>query len=266
MPLTPYPDINELLDSLLQQIRSILGDKLVGLYLYGSLVTGDFDYDISDIDLLAVTSYDLNPAEFDRLQQMHNDIAGQNKQWDNRIEVAYISAAALKTYKTHTSQIAIISPGEPFHIKEAGKDWAINWYSVREKGVALYGPPPQTIIDPITKLEFIQIVIDQTRQWSGWLDNIKSRPYQAYAILTMCRALYAYKHGDQVSKKQAALWAQQELPEWSLLISNALAWREAYRDQEVDHKATLPETIRFVRFVIGRVTGTAHSGEQNKDQ
>lgn len=252
---THYPDINNILDSLLSQIRLILGDKLVGLYLYGSLVTGDFDHDISDIDLLAVTSSDLTPDEFDRLHQMHDHIAEQNNQWDNRIEVAYISTTALKTYKSRPSQIAIISPGEPFHIKEAGKDWAINWYSVRDKGVALFGPPPQAIIDPITKEEFIRIVIEQTKAWADWLDNIQSRPYQAYAILTMCRALYAYKNGDQVSKKQAALWAQKELPEWSPLIENALSWREAYRDHDVDPKATLPETIEFVRFVIDKVAG-----------
>ena len=253
--MSPYPDINNILDTLLFQIHSILGDNLVGLYLYGSLATGDFDYDISDIDLLAVTSSDLTPDEFDRLHQMHDHIAAQNKDWDNRIEVAYISTAALKTYKSHPSQIAIISPGEPFHIKEAGKDWAINWYSVREKGITLFGPPPQTIIDPITKEEFIQIVVNQTKQWASWLDNIQSRPYQAYAILTMCRALYAYKNGEQASKKQAALWAQKELPQWSPLIKSALSWRQAYLDQNIDHAATLPQTIQFVRFVIDRVAG-----------
>lgn len=259
VPPTLYPDINRLLDTLLSQIQIILSDKLVSLYLYGSLVTGDFDHDISDIDLLAVTSSDLDPAEFDRLQQMHDDIADQNKQWDNRIEIAYLSTAALKTYKSHPSNIAIISPGEPFHTKEAGIDWLINWYIVREKGIPLFGPSPDIIIDPITHEEFIQAVIDQTKDWGmsaagGGLDHIHSRPYQAYAILTMCRALYAFKNGDQVSKKQAALWAQKELPEWSSLISNALAWREAYREQDVDHAATLPETVGFVRFVVARVT------------
>ena len=35
--------------------------------------------------------------------------------------------------------------------------------------------------------------------------------------------------GERVSKRQAALWAQEELPEWSGLIRSALAWREAWR-------------------------------------
>ncbi|MEZ0537617.1 nucleotidyltransferase domain-containing protein [Caldicellulosiruptoraceae bacterium PP1] len=51
---TPYEDINHLLNSLLSRIQNIFGTKFLGFYLYGSLVWGDFDKDISDIDLLAV--------------------------------------------------------------------------------------------------------------------------------------------------------------------------------------------------------------------
>ena len=51
---TAYADINELLEILLTSMQKILGEKLVGLYLYGSLVIGDFDPAISDIDLFAL--------------------------------------------------------------------------------------------------------------------------------------------------------------------------------------------------------------------
>jgi predicted nucleotidyltransferase len=43
MPHTPYPDVDELLESLHSRIRAVLGERLAGLYLYGSLTTGDFD-------------------------------------------------------------------------------------------------------------------------------------------------------------------------------------------------------------------------------
>jgi predicted nucleotidyltransferase len=55
MQVTSYTDINALLDSLLMHMQNILRQKLVGLYLYGSLVSGDFDYESSDIDVLAVS-------------------------------------------------------------------------------------------------------------------------------------------------------------------------------------------------------------------
>ncbi len=255
MQPTAYPDVNDLLDSLLSQVQTILRQKLVGLYLYGSLVTGDVDIDISDIDLLAATAGDLNETEFSALNKMQDDIVSTYQQWENRLEIAYLSLHALKTFKTCTSQIAIISPGEPFHLKAAGRDWLMNWYIVRERGITLSGPPPTKIIEPISKEEFIQAVKEHAEGWRDWVNNSKNRPAQAYAILTLCRALYTYKNGEPVSKPQAALWAAAELPEWASLIKNALLWRQAWREPVVDPDATLPETRRFVNFVIDQITG-----------
>ncbi len=248
---TPYTDINTLLEILLSGMQSILGPKLVGVYLYGSLVTGDFDRDSSDIDLVTVTSSDIDEGEFNALLAMHTDFATQHSEWDGRIEVAYISTHALKTYKTQTSQIAVISPGEPFHLKEAGIDWLINWYTIREKGVTLFGPSPKTLIDPIAKDEYLLAVRDHAQYWRKWPSSIsQQRPSQAYGILTLCRAMYTLAKGELTSKKQAALWAEKEFPQWASLVQNALLWRQAWRDQNVDHDATWPETLRFVNFAI----------------
>jgi hypothetical protein len=253
MAITPHPDINQLLGDLLDQMQRILGQKLVGLYLYGSLVSGDFDRDTSDIDLLAATESDIDDQEFQQLQSMHNDLIARNQYWRNRLEIAYLSITALKTFRTHTSKIAIISPGEPFHIKEAGKDWLINWWVVREQGVVLFGPAPSTIIDPISKQEFLEVVQAHTRSWRDWIADMRDQPSQAYAILTLCRALYAYNNGEQVSKKQAALWAQERFPQWASLIQQALVWRQNWRDQIIDIEATFPTTVRFIYFAVDQI-------------
>ncbi|MEA2598925.1 MAG: hypothetical protein QOF01_5394 [Thermomicrobiales bacterium] len=69
-------------------------------------------------------------------------------------------------------------------------------------------------------------------------------------IITMCRNLYLFRNHTVASKREAAAWAAQLLPEWSSLIRNALVWREATDDELADQDATLPETSRFVHFVI----------------
>jgi hypothetical protein len=121
---------------------------------------------------------------------------------------------------------------------------------VREKGVTLFGPPPHEIIEPISKEEFIQAVKIQAGEWRDWMNTIETRPSQAYAIITLCRALYAMRVGEQTGKRQAALWAAEELPAWSDLIQNALVWRRNWAEQNVDHAATLPDMRRFVNHVI----------------
>jgi hypothetical protein len=56
---TPYSDVNAVLDGLLSGVKQILGPRFVGMYLGGSLATGDFDPLRSDIDFLVVTTEDL---------------------------------------------------------------------------------------------------------------------------------------------------------------------------------------------------------------
>ena len=253
MQATAYAEINDLLEDLLVQLHHVLDQKLIGVYLYGSLVWGDFDRESSDIDLVVATAADIVAQEFRDLDTMQLGFTEKYTHWDGRIEIAYVSTAALQTFKSHTYKLAVISPGEPFNIKESDPGWLMNWYMVQEQGRTLFGPAPATLIDPISKQEFIQTVKQHAARWGEWIYDSHSRPAQAYAILTMCRALYTCMHGVQVSKRKAAEWAAQELPEWSHLIQSALLWRAAWRDDAVDHTATFPETLRFVQFVIARI-------------
>jgi len=146
MHRTSNTDVNALLDELLSQMRESIGANLVGLYLYGSLTAGDFDCERSDIDLLAATASEISDSEFNALERLHNRFTGGHAAWEDRLDIAYISVAALKTFGAYPRQIAVISPGEPFHRKEAEHGWLMNWYVVREYGLTLFGPPPRAII------------------------------------------------------------------------------------------------------------------------
>src|SRR5215216_4948894 len=110
-PSTSEAAVDALLGSIRQAIVTVTGSSLVGLYLFGSLATGDFDAAVSDIDLLAVLA----------------DLAQANPAWDDRIEVVYISTPGLANCRTDTTTIAVISTGEPFHVMKAGPDWILNW-------------------------------------------------------------------------------------------------------------------------------------------
>lgn len=249
MHATQYSDVNTLLARLLPCVRDVLQENLVGVYLYGSVATGDFDTGVSDVDLLAVTSTDLSAAEFAAVRAMHLEVARDNPEWEDRVEVAYLSVAALRSFRSQTSPIAVISPGEPFHMKDAGTDWLANWYCVRENGVALHGPPPHALIAPISREEFAQCIRDYAADWGDRIRDAREPKLQAYAILTMCRALHTHVTGEQASKKQAALWAQAKLPQWSALIQSALARRDAWRETQVFDAAAHADSVRFVTLV-----------------
>lgn len=248
MQPTPYDNVNILLGELLKNIQKILAENLLGLYLNGSLVLGDFDLNISDIDLVAILTKDINDKEFKALKEMHEEFVEKHKDWNDRIEVCYISLTAINLTMVRESNIVNISPGEQFHRTKSRKEWLMNWYLTREKSMVLYGPSPKTIIDQISKEEFIQSVKDHVTSWGKWVQDMKNPYAQSYAILSLCRALYAYRKGDQVSKKQAAIWAQGELPEWSEVIKDALKWREGGKYKPAD-ETTHFKTVQFVNYV-----------------
>jgi hypothetical protein len=252
MPPTPHDHVNILLERLLTQMQAILDDRLIGLYLYGSLVTGDFD-DSSDVDLLAVLSADLDPATFDSLDEMHQTIVANDPQWADRIEIAYLSQRALQTFRTRPSPIGIISPGEPFHIIKAGIDWLMNWYNVRKRGVTLVGPSPDAFIEPISDDEYVRAVQAHMVMWPDWIAGDHDLPFQSYTILTLCRGFYTIKSGEYVSKARAAAWAAQQYPMWAATIQNAVLWRQGRWAVDLDPAATLPETRRFVRFMVDQI-------------
>jgi len=96
--LTPYADVNELLTLLVSELAATLGEMLSGLYLFGSLVAGDFDPGISDVDLVVATSTELNKAETERLRVMHAEISRRVPDFEHRLEVHYIALAPLRRY------------------------------------------------------------------------------------------------------------------------------------------------------------------------
>lgn len=247
------PETRRLLEDLQTGIRTILGDRLVGLYLYGSLVTEDFTPGVSDADLLAVTRGDVTNDDLDQLRIMHADLARRFPDWDDRIEVAYLSAHGLRTFRTERSPLTIISPGEPLHRVWAGEDWLMNWYFVRAGGVALYGQPPDALIPAISLDEFITAVRKHADDWGRVIETRRSIKEQSYAILTLCRALYSHRFGKPVSKERATAWAIGAMPEWSDLIERAWLWRSDPQPEDLP-EIVYPETLRFINDARARIS------------
>jgi predicted nucleotidyltransferase len=225
MPITAYPQVNQVLNSLLSDFQRILRDDLVGVYLFGSLMAGDFDESISDIDLLVALVHTLDDNTFHALDHMHEQTVQQFPQWNGRIEIAYVSAPALKICSTEPYKIGTISPGEPFHIIDSSEGWLMNWYLVQETGQTLFGKPKTDVIELISKAEYIQVVKEHTLLWHEWLKDAKDKSFLSYAVLTICRGVYTVKHKHPASKIVASAWAKNTYPQWETLIDNALKWR-----------------------------------------
>ena len=249
--ITPYPEVNAILEVLLSRVKEVLANRFTGLYLYGSLASGDFDPERSDIDFLVVTDGELPNELLPSLAAMHERIAASASSWARRLEGSYIPLQALRRYDPEHAFHPSIGVDWGFGVNGHSSDWIIQRHIIRQQGVVIAGPPPQTLIDPISPQDLRRAVLETLHGW--WAEQLQnparlqSREYQAYAVLTMCRALYTLKEGTIISKPAAVHWAQQTLDlQWAGLIERALVW---YEDDGIDD---LQETLEFIRFTLER--------------
>ena len=139
-----------LVEELKTGLGSALGSELVAVYLYGSSVSGGFDEDVSDIDLLVVTAQDLNEMDQGRIEALHARIVERHPEWDDRLELVYVGRETLAHFRAGGT-IGVISPGEPFHIRDGIELWLQNFYLVRETGMTLTGPMPSATVPEISR-------------------------------------------------------------------------------------------------------------------
>ncbi len=135
------------------------------------------------------------------------------REWSNRIETVYIGQDALRSFRTSTGRLAVISPGEPFHLREEPPAaWIQNWYLVQETGVVLFGPPAESLIPPVAWPEFVAASVRYAGEIASKRLEDFSPGYLAYSVLTVCRAQRTVEAGTHGSKQEAAAWARERDP------------------------------------------------------
>jgi hypothetical protein len=256
---TPYPEVNTLLQELLESVQAILGSHFVGLYLDGSLSSGDFDQD-SDVDFVVVTDDEISGDLFSALQAMHERIATIDSWCATQLEGSYISQRALRRYDPAHTLHPNIERGRGERLKMIHHDEArdIHRHVLRERGITLAGPAPRALIDPVSPTRLRQAMLTLLPGWAAQIlrepAQIKYRGYQSYTVLSLCRVLYTLQYGTVVSKPVAARWAQATLSEhWVPLIERAWAGRHDPGSEASSEDVS--ETLEFIRYAM--LTGLA---------
>ena len=244
---TPYPYVNEVLHALLLEVKAILGKRFDGMYLYGSLASGGFNPQRSDIDFLVVTDGLLPEETVAALGEMHARLSASGGKWAGKLEGAYVPRQLLRSYQPNGPQVPTLNEGK-FYLDSLGSDWVIQYHILREHSAAVEGPSLQGLIEPVSPQALRQAVVRVLDEWWGpmladhhWLQRSE---YQAYAVLTMCRSLYTLQQGGMLSKTAAARWARQALDEkWRGLVDWAEAWPEDQGDR-------LDDVLELVRYTV----------------
>lgn len=250
---TVYPEINLLLGKLLAGAQSALREQFVGMYLYGSLASGDFNPDTSDVDFLIVTEGELSEERVHELEMLHQRLWASGLKWAAKLEGAYAPRQLIRRHDPSAPPCPSVNERQ-FYVAHLGSDWVIQRHILRECGVVVAGPSPAELIDPVSGDEVRAAVIQIMKEWwepmlrnPAWLDE-RGPEYKVYAVVSMCRVLYTLEHKEIASKPVSARWAIQQVEEAQRQqIEDALVWKYGMKWNH-----TLDEALGLIQYVMER--------------
>ena len=265
IPSYPYPKLKDVLTIFVDKQKQALGENLLGVYLVGSLASGDFDLD-SDIDFLCVIKDELEETDIKALPKIQKNIQEINCYPAKHLEGSYITERDLTDWNVVGKKLYYFDNGST-SIEQSTHDnkWHVRWI-LREGGITLIGQKPKTFLESIPIHELIneirttmvQGLKDFETEIKGPLSFSNSRFGQSFYVLTYCRMLHTIYSGTVQSKKISAEWAKQTIDtHWTKIIDQAWEERKGVRfgkkiGQRANHKL-LQETMMFMKYCVSQI-------------
>jgi predicted nucleotidyltransferase len=266
IPDLPYPELREVLTNFVNEISSELSNNLVGIYLVGSLAIGDFDLD-SDVDFLVVTQGELTETNIKSLPEIQARIQKMDCYPAKHLEGSFICIDDLNNWQTVGEKEFYYFDNGSTELEKSNHDnqWHVRWI-LREHGIPLVGPEPETFMQPIPPAEIANemktAMLQNMKAFAEEIDRPRSfwnsRFGQSFTVLTYCRMLQTLQTGTVQSKKAAASWAKQTVdPKWVGLIDQAWEERQGVRFMEKirqrAEQALLDETLEFIKYIVSLI-------------
>jgi len=246
---------NSELGSFLQKwtdnIKEIIPNKLMGIYIFGSVILDDFQKGISDIDFLVVTKKSINKKEQQALKKMHTMLIKESlyaKQLEGEYaEQKAISVSGIKGKVTRCNYDKVI-------LNTKSETTPCILFYIQKAGINLYGPPAKEIIPVLSKSEVQKAMFDYINKKIPKAANqakIKQEDPKLISsdLLNMCRGLYAIKENKPISKTKVGKWALLNLDKkWQPLIKSALLVRHQKATNK-DIELLKKQSLNFFNYI-----------------
>lgn len=224
----------ELLHVIAGEYRKILGDKLVGIYVHGSIAFGCFRWEKSDIDFLVVTEEIPTREEKERLMEvlMNLEKEAPPKGFEmsvvlekNCVSFVYPTPFELHFSNAHRESCRKDLKAYCRSMNGTDKDLAAHFTVIRAVGIVLYGKEIAAVFGDVPREDYLDsIKCDVADSENEMMENPVS------IILNLCRVLAYMEENLVLSKEQGGLWGLKNLPAcYRSVIQAAL---EAYGSDE----------------------------------
>ena len=223
-----FVDEQALLQRLCSTYQAILGDKLTGFYVHGSIAFGCFTWATGDIDFLCVVDAPLMQAEKEALIRVLLDLSPDAPPKGFEMSVVLRDVCAPFQYPTpfelhfsnaHKARAEADLSAYCRDMHGTDPDLAAHITVLHHVGLALYGPPIAEVFGAVPRASYLDSILGDV---GGAEVDIRQNP--VYVALNLCRVLAFLADGAVLSKQQGGLWGLARLPEaYQPLLRAALA-------------------------------------------
>jgi hypothetical protein len=222
----PQP-VQQVLNTYISLINDALPGLLTGLYLHGSVALGAYDPGLSDIDCIAITSRRCNPSDIETLRVVHYTLIERYPQ--AQLEGSYLQRQDLGGSK------ATIPPHPHIHdgiVHASGYHDinAVTWWVLKNRGIAVLGPAPETFALQIDWDDLLVKMHDNLNTyWARFTTTPRRMAWLLddygiqWTVLGVLRQFYAFRERTITSKTAAGTYALAHTPrQWHRLIQEAI--------------------------------------------
>lgn len=217
--------VQNLLNEIVDRYQEILGDNMVGIYLYGSLTFGCFLWEQSDIDFIVLTEHDLYQEEKEAVIRVL--LSMEDKEPNKGFEMSivqkkvccpfvYPTPFVLHFSKLHREACKRDLKAYCEKMHGVDRDLAAHFTMIRKNGIALVGEEISSVFGEVPASMYWDSICSDVKNATG---EIQENP--VYVILNLCRVLAYKKDGLILSKCEGAAWGEEMLPGYSKLIRKA---------------------------------------------
>jgi predicted nucleotidyltransferase len=234
------------------ELRSLLGENLLGIYLHGSLAQGGFQPARSDIDILVVSEQGIEPAKRRTIVEMLLRLSKA----PTPLDIYFLAKNAIfpfqqpLPYDLHYNE----RQREQYQVMLRRGDWqndpdqrdsllSIYLAVLHTYGIVLAGKPvPETL----------PTVPEQTLHESLIAATLVARDERLQDlvsfVLNACRTLAYLREGTLITKEEGGVWGKAHLPEqYAALIHQSLALYRGDRLSRPVGRVVLDEFAEYIK-------------------
>lgn len=254
-----------IIDEFTDMSKEIIGDKLTGIYLHGSMAMDCFNPEKSDIDLLIVIENDITDVqkmEFMKLVVRLNDQAPAKG-----LEISIVKREYCKPFVYPTPFELHFSPMHLYwfrdnpenyveNMKGEDKDLAAHFTIINRYGIVLTGEQIGDVFGQVSKKNYVESIWFDVK---GAREDIVDEPM--YMTLNLCRVLAFLKEDLCLSKQQGGEWGTANMPErYHPLILQALDSYKSNQIMQVDKQLAVDFADEMLTIIGFEKDGMVRGG------